>query len=76
MTANNTNNFGSPLLTPDEAIRYLRIDTCNVKHPENTLRNYVTSKRLTPTKISGRNFFSIDALNKFIENQTVNFMKG
>ena len=67
-------NFNSPLLTTSEAIRFLRIDECNVKNPENTLRYYVTSKRLTPTKISGKNFYSVESLNSFIKKQT-NFIE-
>ena len=67
-------NYGSPLLTTDEAIKFLRLDTVCVKHPENTLRYYITEKKLTPTKIAGKNFFSVESLNSFIKEKT-NFIE-
>lgn len=57
------------LLTEAEALRFLRIDTINLKHPEHTLRRYRDSGLLRCVQISKRIFYPVDELLAFIERQ-------
>lgn len=56
------------LLTPDEAIRFLRIE--DVTHSENTLRYYSEKGLLHGTYIGKRRFYSITELINFIGRVT------
>ena len=58
------------LLTKDEAIRYLRLDTLALKKPANTLRYYRNKGLLNPTPMSNRLFYTRNALNEFLEKIT------
>jgi len=58
------------LLTADEAVRFLRLDTLGLKKPSDTLRRYIVKGELHPTRISGHNFYSREALRKFIAART------
>jgi hypothetical protein len=54
------------LLTDDEAIRYLRLDTLGLKSPKKTLERYIQLGYLQPTQISGKNFFRRQDLDEFL----------
>jgi len=58
------------LLTEAEAIRYLRLDVDGPAKPENTLRYYREKKKLRPTQIGRRLFYSRKELDRFIEKMT------
>ena len=62
----------SPVLTNDEAARYLRLDT---DHPDmgsavRSLHRLVQEGRLQPITCGSRYRFSIDELNRFISDPT------
>ena len=58
------------LLTEDEAIRYLRLDTINIADPLATLRRYRQRGLLRGTQISKRIFYRRTELDRFIERLT------
>jgi hypothetical protein len=59
------------LMTEAEMIRFLRLDTIErLEKPEETLKRYVTQKKLRPTKVSGRNFFTQRSALEFLQTQT------
>ena len=58
-----------PVLTEEEAIRFLRIDTIDLKHPEHTLRRYRDAGLLRCVQISKRIFYPVDELLVFIQRQ-------
>jgi hypothetical protein len=58
------------LLTEDEAIRYLRLDTINITDPSATLRRYREHRLLRGTQISKRIFYRRTELDRFIERVT------
>ncbi|MHC4674587.1 MAG: helix-turn-helix domain-containing protein [Planctomycetota bacterium] len=58
------------LLTEDEAIRYLRLDTINISDPSATLRRYREHRLLRGTQISKRIFYRRAELDRFIERVT------
>jgi len=58
------------LLTEEEAVRYLRLDTLNTKEPRLTLRHYRQQRKLKATKIGKRLLYSRKALDDFIEEMT------
>ena len=58
------------LLTEQEAIRYLRLDTDGPKHPEATLQHYRQEGILRPTRIGKRLRYIKTELFKFLEEQT------
>ena len=58
------------LLTEDEAVRYLRLDTINISHPSATLRRYREQRLLRGTQISKRIFYRRAELDRFIERAT------
>ena len=58
------------LLTEDEAIRYLRLDTIDISEPSATLRRYRQRGLLRGTRISKRIFYRRAELNRFIERVT------
>ena len=60
------------LLTESEAVRYLRLDTLNLKDPLKTLRYYRERKKLRGTLISNRLFYTRKALDDFLEEMTKN----
>ncbi len=57
------------LLTEQEAIRFLRLDTTDHK-AEDTLRYYRAKQKLKATKIGKGLFYSRKELDKFIEKMT------
>jgi hypothetical protein len=46
------------LMTIEEAIRYMRIDTLGVKNPKDTLGRLIDLGHLRPTPIGGKYFFT------------------
>ena len=58
------------LLTEQEAIRYLRLDTVGVEHPADTLRRYRERGILRGTQISRRVFSRRIELERFLERLT------
>lgn len=59
-----------PLLTEEQAIRYLRLDTLKVKNPAKTLEYYRNKGHLTATRIGNVNFYTRESLGKFLEIMT------
>lgn len=70
MNDNKKNSFF--LLTEDEAIKYLRLDTLNLRNPSDTLRYYRNKRLLNATPISNHLFYTRKALNEFLEKITKN----
>ena len=58
------------LLTEQEAIQYLRLDTVGISDPGATLRRYREQGLLRATQISKRLFYRRLELDRFIEKQT------
>lgn len=58
------------LLTAEEAVRYLRLDTIGHKNPEHTLKYYRECRKLKSTRIGKKLFYSRKALDEFIEEMT------
>jgi len=58
------------LLTEDEAVRYLRLDTIHISNPSATLRRYRERGLLRGTQISKRIFYRRAELDRFIERAT------
>ena len=58
------------LLTEEETIRYLRLDTINISNPSVTLRRYRERGLLRGTQISKRVFYRRAELDRFIERVT------
>jgi hypothetical protein len=59
------------LLSPDEAVRYLRLDEIDTKNPNETLERYRKLGRLKATQVSKRLFYLRSELDQFLETQTV-----
>lgn len=55
------------LLTEDEAIRYLRLDTIDIKNPSATLRRYREAVLLRAVQISKRIFYPKTELDAFVQ---------
>ena len=62
----------SPLLTEDEAISYLRLDTINIGDRAGTLRRYREQGLLKGTQVSKRVFYLREELDAFLRRQTQN----
>lgn len=60
------------LLTEEEAIRYLRLDTVGIRDPAATLRRYRERNLLRGTQVSKRIFYRRVEIEKFLEEQTEN----
>ena len=58
------------LLTEDEAIRYLRLDTINIGNPSETLRRYRELGMLRGTQVSKRVMYLRVELDRFLERLT------
>jgi hypothetical protein len=58
------------LLTEDEAIRYLRLDTIGIKNPAETLQRYRSMGKLRGTQISKSVFYQVKELDDFIAKLT------
>jgi hypothetical protein len=58
------------LLTEEEAIRYLRLDTIDIKNPADTLRRYREMNMLRGTQISKKVFYRRSELDQLITNLT------
>ncbi len=56
------------LLTEQEVIRFLRLDTDGPKHPEMTLQNYRQQGLLRATKVGKRLRYRKTELLKFLED--------
>jgi len=77
MTDNNNNIAYFPdgrpcpvVLTQDEAIKFLRLDTVGVKQPGKTLERYQDEGLLKGTYISKKCFYSVSELCRFVEKVT------
>ena len=57
------------LMTEDEAIRYLRLDTINIKNPAATIRRYREAGTLRGVQMSKKIFYPRKELQQFIERQ-------
>ena len=77
-TNNNTTNIQGPFYMPDsspapyimteeEAIKFLRIDTNNTQHPEMTIQHYINEGLLIPVTIGKCRKFPLPELIKFVE---------
>lgn len=60
------------LLTEDEAIRYLRLDTINIGNPADTLRRYRERGLLRGTQVSKRVMYRRIELDRFLDRLTEN----
>ena len=58
------------LLTEEEAVRYLRLDTISISKPSVSLRRYRKRGLLRGTQISKRIFYRRIELDRFIERAT------
>ena len=58
------------LLTENEAIRYLRLDTIDIKNPSGTLLRYREQGLLRATQVSKRVFYKRTELDRFLERIT------
>jgi len=58
------------LLTEEEAIRYLRLDTVKIDNPGETLKRYRDQGLLRGTQVSKRIFYRRVELDKFLERVT------
>jgi hypothetical protein len=58
------------LLTEDEAIRYLRLDTLGRKHPAKSLQYYRERGLLKATRISNVNLYLRESLDEFLATMT------
>jgi hypothetical protein len=58
------------LLTEEEAIRYLRLDTIDIKNPADTLRRCREMNMLRGTQISKKVFYRRSELDQLITNLT------
>src|SRR4051794_18837302 len=58
------------LLTEEEAIRYLRLDTIDIKNPGETLERYRKQGTLRGTQVSKRVFYLRPELDAFLKNAT------
>ena len=58
------------LLTEEEAIRYLRLDTVDIEHPKETLRRYREQGLLRGTQVSKRIFYRRVELDRLLERLT------
>ena len=58
------------LLTPQEAVEYLRIDTLSRKNPLDALTHLIDTGMLYPTLISSNRFYSIEELRKCVVRLT------
>jgi len=59
-----------PVMTDAECIRYLRIDTLEVKNPKDTLSRLIELGHLRPTPISNRNFFTPEECDRCLRQRT------
>jgi len=57
------------VLTEEEAIRFLRLDTIDIKDPAATLRRYREAGVLRGVQISKKVFYPRRGLERFIEQQ-------
>ena len=80
MTENN-GHFGFVPLMPDgtpapavmleaDLIRFLRLEELGIKHPANSLRYYREIGALKPTRISGRNVYTVESVQDFLKKMT------
>ena len=58
------------LLTEEEAIRYLRLDTIEIANRSGTLRRYRERGLLRATQVSKRVFYRRTELDRFLERLT------
>ena len=58
------------LLTEEEAVRYLRLDTINIGNPSETLRRYRERGMLRGTQVSKRVMYRRVELDRFLERLT------
>lgn len=61
---------GSPapyVLTAEEAIKFLRLDTNGTKHPETTLQHYINEGLLIPITIGKCRKYPLPELVRFVE---------
>ena len=53
-----------------DLIDFLRMYELGIKNPGNTLRYYRECGKLKPTRIGGRNAYTLDAVMEFLEKMT------
>ena len=58
------------LLTEDEAIKFLRLDTDNIKNPKGTLKYYRDKGQLRGARIGNNYCYAKNELLSFIEKAT------
>jgi len=58
------------LLTEEEAIRFLRLDDVNIKHPETSLEYYRLKGLLRATRVGKKLRYLKSELLSFLEEQT------
>ena len=58
------------LLTEEEAVRYLRLDTLGRKDSAKTLQYYRERGLIKPTRISNVNFYLRESLDEFLATMT------
>lgn len=57
------------LMTEAEAVRFLRLDTVNIKNPSATLRRYRDRGTLRAVQISKAVFYPLQELRRFLQQQ-------
>ena len=55
------------VLTADEAVKFLRLDTNGTKHPEATLQHYQKEGQLCPVKIGKCRKYPLPELLRFVD---------
>jgi len=60
------------ILTEDEAVKYLRLDTIDIKNPGETLRRYRAGGSLRAVQISKAILYPLSELRRFIETLAEN----
>jgi hypothetical protein len=58
------------LFTEEEAIRYLRLDTIDIKNRDETLQRYRKERHLKGTQVSKRVFYQRKNLDEFLDRMT------
>ena len=58
------------LLTEEEAVRYFRLDTINIKNPAATLRRYRSQGLIKGTQIGKKVFYRRVELDSFLAERT------
>ena len=59
------------LLTDDDTVKYLRLDSIDIKNPKDTLQRYRKEGLLKGTQVSKKVFYLRRHLDEFLEKMTI-----